>query len=66
MTALALPDDAALLRAMGQGELEAVVDEHDRAAALAPADVQAEIGARESDLEQAPGAGPPSSVRQGR
>ena len=53
VTALALPDDAALLRAMGQGELEAVVDEHDRAAALAPADVQAEIGVRESDLEQA-------------
>ena len=53
MTALALPDDAALLRAMGRGDLEAVVDEHDRAAALAPADVQAEIGGRESDLEQA-------------
>ena len=53
VTALALPDDAALLRAMGQGELEAVVDQHDRAAALAPADVQAEIDTRESDLEQA-------------
>jgi conjugative relaxase-like TrwC/TraI family protein len=51
--ALRLPDEAALLRAMGQGDLEAVVDQHDRAAALAPADVQAEIGTRESDLEQA-------------
>ena len=40
--ALQLPDEAALLKAMGQGELEAAVDEHDRAVALAPADVQAE------------------------
>ena len=31
-----LPDEAALLKAMGQGELEAAVDEHDRALALAP------------------------------
>ena len=53
VTALALPDDAALLRAMGQGDLEAVVDQHDRAAALAPTEVQPEIGTRESDLEQA-------------
>jgi conjugative relaxase-like TrwC/TraI family protein len=51
--ALALPDDAALMRAMGRGELEADVDRHDRALALAPADVQAEIDARETDLEHA-------------
>ena len=35
--ALELPDEAALLKAMGQGELEAVVDEHDRAAGGRPA-----------------------------
>ena len=34
--ALRLPDEAALLKAMGQGELEAAVDGHDRAAAVAP------------------------------
>ena len=33
--ALELPDEAALLKAMGQGELEAAVDEGDRAVALA-------------------------------
>jgi hypothetical protein len=53
VVALALPDDTALLKAMGQGELEAAVDEYDRAIALAPADVQAEIDTRENDLEQA-------------
>ena len=53
VVALELPDDAAMLKAMGQGELEAAVDEHDRAIALAPADVQAEIDQRESDLEDA-------------
>jgi hypothetical protein len=42
-----------MLKAMGQGELEAAVDEHDRALALAPADVQAEIDQRETDLEDA-------------
>ena len=41
MRALRLPDEAALLKAMGQGELEAAVDEHDRALALALPDVQA-------------------------
>jgi conjugative relaxase-like TrwC/TraI family protein len=51
--ALQLPDEAALLKAMGQGELEAAVDEHDRAVALAPADVQAEIDQRETELEDA-------------
>ena len=47
--ALQLADDQALLRAMGRGELEAKVAAHDRAAALAPPDVQAEIGERERD-----------------
>ena len=51
--ALQLPDEAALLKAMGQGELEAAVDEHDRAAAVAPADVQAEIDERSAQLEDA-------------
>ena len=51
--ALQLPDEAALLKAMGQGELEAAVDEHDRAVALAPADVQAEIDQREAEWEDA-------------
>jgi conjugative relaxase-like TrwC/TraI family protein len=50
---LELADDTALLKAMGQGELEAAVDEHDRALTLAPADVQAEIDQRETDLEDA-------------
>ena len=49
MRALELPDDAALLKAMGRGELEAAVDEHDRAMALAPPDVQAEIDQREAE-----------------
>ena len=53
VVALALPDDQAMLRAMGRGELEARVAAHDRAAALAPRDVQAEIGGRERDLEAA-------------
>jgi len=53
VVALELPDDAAMLKAMGQGELEAAVDEHARALALAPADVQAEIDQRETDLEDA-------------
>jgi hypothetical protein len=45
--ALELPDDQAMLRATGRGELEARVAAFDRAAALAPPDVQAEIGERE-------------------
>ena len=53
VVALALPDDQALLRAMGRGELEATVAAHDRAAALAPPDVQAEIGEREREWEDA-------------
>ena len=51
--ALQLPDEAALLKAMGQGELEAAVDEHDRAIALAPPDVQGEIDAEGAELEDA-------------
>jgi conjugative relaxase-like TrwC/TraI family protein len=53
VVALELPDDAAMLKAMGQGELEAAVDEHDRALALAPADVQAEIDQRAAEWEDA-------------
>ena len=51
VVALQLPDDQALLRAMGRGELEAQVAVHARAAALAPPDVQAEIGEREATWE---------------
>jgi hypothetical protein len=50
VTALALPDDAALLKAMGQGQLEAIVDEYDRAVAMAVPDVQVEVGRREADV----------------
>ena len=53
VVALQLADDQALLRAMGRGELEAAVAAHDRAAALAPREVQAEIGERERELEDA-------------
>ena len=53
VVALELPDDAALLKAMGQGELEAAVDEHDRVIALAPADVQADIDQRAAEWEDA-------------
>ena len=45
MVALQLPDDQALLRAMGRGQLEAQVSTYDRAAALAPRDVSAELTA---------------------
>jgi len=51
--ALRLPDEAALLKAMGRGQLEAAVDEHDRALALAPADVQPEIDQRAAEWEDA-------------
>ena len=53
VVALELPDDQALLRAQGRGELEATVAAHDRAAALAPPDVQATIGEREAAWEDA-------------
>jgi hypothetical protein len=43
VVALQLPDDEALLRAMGRGELEAKVTAFDRAAAIAPPDVSREI-----------------------
>ena len=53
VVALELPDDQALLRAMGRGELEARVAAHDRAIAIAPRDVQAEIGERERAWQDA-------------
>jgi conjugative relaxase-like TrwC/TraI family protein len=53
VTALALPDDAALLKAMGQGQLEAIVDDYDRAAAAARPDVQAELGERQDAARDA-------------
>jgi len=43
VVALELPDDEALLRAMGRGELEAKVTAYERAAAIAPSDVSREI-----------------------
>ena len=51
--ALQLPDDEALLKAMGQGELEADVDKDDRARVLARPDVQPEIDQRAAQLEDA-------------
>ena len=53
VVALQLADDQALLRAMGRGDLEAIVTAYDRAAAAAPRDVQAEIGEREHAWEDA-------------
>jgi hypothetical protein len=43
--ALELPGDQALLRAMGRGQLEAQVRTYERAEALAPRDVSAELAA---------------------
>ena len=51
--ALQLPDDAALLKAMGPGELETAVDEGARAMARAPAGVQADIDLRAAEWEDA-------------
>jgi conjugative relaxase-like TrwC/TraI family protein len=51
--ALELRDDAALLKAMNRGQLEAQVQGYVRAAAIAPPDVQAEIGDREHLAEEA-------------
>ena len=53
VVALQLPDDQALLRAMGRGELEGRVAAHDRAIAVAPRDVQPEIGERERAWQDA-------------
>jgi conjugative relaxase-like TrwC/TraI family protein len=57
VVALQLPDDEALLRAMGRGELEAKVTAFDRAAAIAPRDVSREIDGADrlhkSDLARA-------------
>ena len=55
--ALELPGDQALLRAMGRGQLEAQVSTYQRAEALAPRDVSAELAAadrlRKSDIARA-------------
>jgi hypothetical protein len=57
MRALELPDDQALLRAMGRGQLEAQVSTYERAKALAPRDVSAELAAADrrgkSDIARA-------------
>jgi hypothetical protein len=53
VVALELPDDQALLRAQGRGELEGRIAAHDRALAAAPRDVQPEIGQRERDWQGA-------------
>jgi hypothetical protein len=45
VVALELPGDQALLRAMGRGQLEAQVSTYQRAEALAPRDVSAELAA---------------------
>jgi conjugative relaxase-like TrwC/TraI family protein len=54
---LELPGDQALLRAMGRGQLEAQVTAYERAEALAPPDVSAELAAadrlRKSDTARA-------------
>ena len=51
--ALRLADEAALLKAMGQGEVEAIVDAHDQAVAFAPPDVQPQIDQRQAEWEDA-------------
>ena len=57
VVALELPGDQALLRAMGRGQLEAQVSTYQRAAALAPRDVSAELTAADrhckSDIARA-------------
>lgn len=68
--ALELPDDAALVKPMGRGELEARVREYARAEAVAPPDVEADIkqtnAARERYMDQmkeAAAAGDPQGAR---
>ena len=57
VVALELPGEQALLRAMGRGQLEAQVSTYQRAAALAPRDVGAELAAADrrckSDIARA-------------
>jgi hypothetical protein len=57
VVALELPGEQALLRAMGRGQLEAQVSAYERAAALAPRDVSAELAAADrrckSDIARA-------------
>ena len=58
--ALQLPDEAAMLKAMNRGQLEAQVQDYRRAEAIAPPDVQA-AGRRPA----APGRGSPGPGRDG-
>jgi conjugative relaxase-like TrwC/TraI family protein len=51
--ALQLPDEAALLKAMNRGQLEARVQDYIRAEAVAPPDVQAQVGDRQHMAEEA-------------
>jgi hypothetical protein len=57
VVALELPGDQALLRAMGRGQLETQVSTYERAEALAPRDVSAELAAADrgckSDMARA-------------
>jgi hypothetical protein len=57
VVALELPGEQAMLRAMGRGQLEAQVSTYQRAAALAPRDVSAELAAADrrctSDIARA-------------
>jgi hypothetical protein len=62
--ALGLPDDVAMLKAMGRGELTAQVREYERAEAVAPADVRAEIDL--SDGAQADAVRRAGEARQAR
>ena len=51
--ALQLADDAAMLKAMNRGQLEAQVQDYRRAEAIAPPDVQARVGDRQHLAEEA-------------
>ena len=50
---LQLADDAAMLKAMNRGQLEAQVQDYRRAEAVAPPDVQAQVGDRQHLAEEA-------------
>jgi conjugative relaxase-like TrwC/TraI family protein len=51
--ALELADEAAMLKAMNRGQLEAQVHDYRRAEAVAPPDVQAQVGDRQHLAEEA-------------
>jgi conjugative relaxase-like TrwC/TraI family protein len=51
--ALQLADDAAMLKAMNRGQLEAQVQDYLRAGTIAPPDVQAQVGDRQHLAEEA-------------